>query len=189
LPGPRGAVRIVAATAGALQSDIDRCLAAGMNAYIAKPIVPEKLFAALRDAAPAADASAELPTPQERLAASADTIHDGVLGELEEQLGRETVALLVDDFAATCDQALAEIAASRAAGDFETWTRAAHSFKSAAANMGLARVFKIARDLEEAGEKRDRSTMDDLSDRLPGPAAEGLAALRARYADLSAAAK
>ncbi|MFM7344633.1 MAG: ATP-binding protein, partial [Tagaea sp.] len=77
LPGSRGQVRIVAATAGALQSDIDRCLEAGMNGYIAKPIVPEKLFAALRDAAGAAPvetAGAEPPTAQERLAASDDLI-------------------------------------------------------------------------------------------------------------------
>jgi signal transduction histidine kinase/DNA-binding NarL/FixJ family response regulator len=107
LPGARGQVRIVAATAGALQSDIDRCLAAGMNAYIGKPIVPEKLFAALREAAGAAPAGAgtdEPPSAQARLAASDEIVHAGVLGQLEEQLGRETVALLVDDYAATSDQ-------------------------------------------------------------------------------------
>jgi signal transduction histidine kinase/DNA-binding NarL/FixJ family response regulator/HPt (histidine-containing phosphotransfer) domain-containing protein len=192
LPGPRGRVRIVAATAGALQSDIDRCLAAGMNAYIGKPIVPEKLFAALRDAAGAARVeadAAEPPTAQERLAASDDVVHEGVLGELESQLGRETVALLVDDYVATSDQVLADIAACRAADDLAGWTRAAHSFKSAAANMGLARVFKLARDIEAAGDAQDGSTMAALSDRLAGPAAEGIAALRARYADLSAVAE
>jgi hypothetical protein len=55
--------------------------------------------------------------------------------------------------------------------------------------MGLARAFKIARDIEAAGDAQDKSTMAALSDRLPGPAIEGLAALRARYADLSAVAE
>jgi HPt (histidine-containing phosphotransfer) domain-containing protein len=185
-------VRIVAATAGAMQSDVERCLAAGMNSYIGKPIVPEKLFAALRAAAGASPVGAEPAEPpgaQERLAASDEIVHAGVLGQLEEQLGRETVALLVDDFAATSGQIQAEIVAARAAGDLETWTRAAHSLKSAAANMGLARVFKIARDIEAAGEAQDKSTMAAHSDKLPGPAAEGVAALRARYADLSAVAE
>jgi signal transduction histidine kinase/CheY-like chemotaxis protein/HPt (histidine-containing phosphotransfer) domain-containing protein len=194
LPGPRGTVRIVAATAGALQSDIDRCLAAGMNAYIGKPIVPEKLFAALREAAGAPPVASEIdaaepPTAQERLSDCDDVVNESVLGELESQLGRETVALLLDDYVATSDQVLADIAAARAAGDLATWTRAAHSFKSASANMGLARVFKIARDIETAGEAQDKSTMAALSDRLPEPAAEGIAALRARYADLSAVAE
>ncbi|MCM0020529.1 MAG: ATP-binding protein [Tagaea sp.] len=192
LPGPRGGVRIVAATAGALQSDIDRCLAAGMNSYIGKPIVPEKLFAALREAAgvaPVEIETAEPPTAQERLSACDDVVNESVLGELESQLGRETVALLLDDFVATSEQVLADIAAARVAGDLAAWTRAAHSFKSAAANMGLARVFKIARDIEAAGDAQDKSTMAALSDRLPEPAAEGIAALRARYADLSAVAE
>ena len=190
LSGPRGQVHIVAATAGALQSDVDRCLAAGMNSYIGKPIVPEKLFAALRAAAGAApldSVTAEPPSAQERLGASDDVVHEGVLGELESQLGRETVALLLDDYAATSAQLQADIASARGAGDLAGWTRAAHSLKSAAANMGLARVFKLARDIEAAGDAQDKSTMAALSDRLPGPAAEGLTALRARYADLSAA--
>jgi signal transduction histidine kinase/CheY-like chemotaxis protein/HPt (histidine-containing phosphotransfer) domain-containing protein len=195
LPGSRGRVRIVAATAGALQSDVDRCLAAGMNSYIGKPIVPEKLFAALRDAAgvtqvePVETDAAEPPTAQERLAASDDIVHEGVLGDLESQLGRDTVALLVDDYVATSDQILADIAAARASGDHAGWTRAAHSFKSAAANMGLARVFKLARDIEAAGDAQDKSTMAALSDRLSGLAAEAIKALRARYADLSAVAQ
>ncbi|MBC8792615.1 MAG: hypothetical protein C6Y20_13520 [Tagaea sp. CACIAM 22H2] len=180
LPGARGAVRIVAATAGALQSDIDRCLEAGMNDYIAKPIVPEKLFAALRAAAPAS--SAEPLSTQEILAASDAVLDTGVIATLESQIGADTVALLVDDFAASADDAVAQIAQARASGDMVAWTRAAHSLKSAAANMGLARVFRLAQIIESAGDKGDRSTMEAPSDRLAEAAAEGVAALRARYA-------
>jgi signal transduction histidine kinase/DNA-binding NarL/FixJ family response regulator len=180
LPGARGAVRIVAATAGALQSDIDRCLEAGMNDYIAKPIVPEKLFAALRAAAPAS--SAEPLSTQDILAASDAVLDTGVIATLESQIGADTVALLVDDFVASADDAVAEIAQARASGDIVAWTRAAHSLKSAAANMGLARVFRLAQAIESAGDKGDRSTMEAPSDRLAEAAAEGVAALRARYA-------
>jgi len=180
LPGARGAVRIVAATAGALQSDIDRCLEAGMNDYIAKPIVPEKLFAALRAAAPAS--SAEPLSTQDILAASDAVLDNGVIATLESQIGADTVALLVEDFAASADDAIAQIAQARASGDMVAWTRAAHSLKSAAANMGLARVFRLAQTIEAAGDKGDRSTMEAPSDRLAEAAAEGVAALRARYA-------
>ncbi len=180
LPGSRGAVRIVAATAGAMQSDIDRCLEAGMNDYIAKPIVPEKLFAALRAAAPAN--SAEPLSTQGILAASDAVLDANVIATLESQIGADTVALLVDDFAASADEAVAQIAQARAAGDMVVWTRAAHSLKSAAANMGLARVFQLADAIEAAGDKGDRSTMEAPSDRLAEEAAAGVAALRARYA-------
>ncbi len=180
LPGPRAGVRIVAATAGALQSDIDRCLQAGMNDYIVKPIVPEKLFAALRAAAPAN--SEEPLSTQDILAASDAVLAPGVIAALESQIGAETVALLVDDFAASADDAIAQIGQARAAGDMVVWTRAAHSLKSAAANMGLARVFRLAQEIEAAGEAGDRSTMAASSDRLAEAAHEGIAALRARYA-------
>ncbi|MCA0449588.1 MAG: response regulator [Proteobacteria bacterium] len=181
LPGSRGAVRIVAATAGAMQSDIDRCLEAGMNDYIAKPIVPEKLFAALRAAAPSVPSVEPLST-QGILAASDAVLDSGVIATLESQIGADTVALLVDDFAASADEAVAQIAQARAAGDMAVWTRAAHSLKSAAANMGLARVFQLADEIEAAGDKGDRSTMEAPSDRLAQASQEGVAALRARYA-------
>jgi len=181
LPGSRGAVRIVAATAGAMQSDIDRCLEAGMNDYIAKPIVPEKLFAALRAAAPSMPSVEPLST-QGILAASDAVLDSGVIATLESQIGADTVALLVDDFAASADEAVAQIAQARAAGDMVVWTRAAHSLKSAAANMGLARVFQLADAIEAAGDKGDRSTMEAPSDRLAQASQEGVAALRARYA-------
>ena len=54
-----------------------------------------------------------------------------MLGELEAQLGRDTVALLVDDYAATSDQLQADILAARAADDLAAWTRAAHSLNAA----------------------------------------------------------
>jgi HPt (histidine-containing phosphotransfer) domain-containing protein len=104
-----------------------------------------------------------------------------VIANLETQIGADTVALLVDDFAASADEAVAQIAQARASGDLVVWTRAAHSLKSAAANMGLARVFQLAAAIEAAGDKGDRSTMEAPSDRLAQASQEGVAALRARY--------
>ncbi len=191
LAPPKGTIWIVAATAGAMQADIDRCMAAGMNDYIAKPIVPDELARALARAdggsveTPGGD---EAPSIQDRLSASDAVIDEGVLGELESQMGREIVASLVDDFAENAQHLIGEIARARAADDGVTWTRAAHSLKSSAANMGLARAFEAARKIEQAGETEDFVTAGPVSDTLPGLVEEAVAALKARYADIAAAA-
>jgi HPt (histidine-containing phosphotransfer) domain-containing protein len=196
LPPPKGAIRIIAATAGAMQADIDRCLAAGMNDYIAKPIVPDDLARALArvdggaapdDFAPA-ERGTEGPSVQERLAVSGAVIDEGVLSELEGQMGREIVASLVGDFEENARHLLAEIARTRGTGEIKEWTRAAHSLKSAAANMGLALVFVAARDIEDAGEKGDVVTAAPACDSLPALVDAAVAALKARYADIEAAA-
>lgn len=45
--GNRKRARIIAMTAHAMQEDRERCLAAGMDGYIAKPISPQQLYAAI----------------------------------------------------------------------------------------------------------------------------------------------
>jgi signal transduction histidine kinase/DNA-binding NarL/FixJ family response regulator len=199
LPPPKNAVWIVAATAGAMPADIERCLEAGMNDYIAKPIVPDEMGRALARAAAAAGIAVDVPSAeagagepvsvQDRLSASDATIDEGVLGELESQMGREIVASLVDDFVDNARHLLDQIVRARAVGDAAAWTRAAHSFKSSAANMGLARCFDAARKIEHAGETGDLVTAAAASDTLPRLVDDGIAALRGRYADLASAAQ
>jgi CheY-like chemotaxis protein len=46
--GRDACIPILAMTAHAMDGDRDRCLAAGMNAYVSKPIRPEEMFGAIR---------------------------------------------------------------------------------------------------------------------------------------------
>ena len=46
-PGPNRDTPVIAITASATPKDWDACLAAGMNGYVAKPIEPSQLYAAL----------------------------------------------------------------------------------------------------------------------------------------------
>jgi len=191
LDAPQSAVWIVAATAGAMPSDIEKCLAAGMNDYVAKPMSPEALAIALARATGVLDAqrsegsAAEADTGssvQTRLDFSRDILDESVIGDLEAQMGVEIVASLVDDYAQNARELAAAIAAARLANNDLDLVRAAHSLKSSAANMGLAPTFRAARDLEFACEFGDFVTAAHICDTLPVAVEAGIAALEKRYA-------
>ncbi len=192
LDGPQNAVWIVAATAGALQSDIEACLRAGMNDYLPKPILPDALAMALARAsgalaAPDAETADTGTTVQARLDTCADILDERVIGDLESQMGVEIVASLVADYAHNARELSAAIARARAAANDIEWIRAAHSLKSSAANMGLAQTFRAARDLEFSGEFGDFVTAGHICNSLQATVEAGIAELEKRYADHLAA--
>jgi len=49
LPGPKSEIPIVAVTAEAMPEQVRKCLAAGMDAHVAKPIRPDVLYAVIED--------------------------------------------------------------------------------------------------------------------------------------------
>ncbi len=77
LPGPVGRIPILALSAGVLQVEVERCLQAGMNAHLAKPLEKTKLLAAIgrwvrvgqadngpADIGPLGDGQDDSPRPQ-----------------------------------------------------------------------------------------------------------------------------
>ena len=132
---------IIAMTAHAMKGDRDRCLAAGMDEYLTKPLDPRRLCALVEQMAGSAHAGAhrgDLPTvPMEVLAR--------VGGDRE--LLAEISRLFVDD----APRHLEKIREALDARDGEALRRAAHGLKGAAANFDAEGVVSAARTLEEIG--------------------------------------
>ncbi|MHA7684936.1 response regulator [Cupriavidus sp. PET2-C1] len=143
---------VVAMTANALPEDRARCLAAGMNDHIAKPISPPAFYAMLRqwlavpggdDAAPPAGSR---PAWVDALASSAHLDVGGGLGRVS---GRaEVYRQLLERFASGYADMPDRIGERLARGDRDGALSLAHSLKGLAANLGAMSVSRAAATLE-----------------------------------------
>jgi two-component system sensor histidine kinase/response regulator len=145
-------VPIVAMTANAMEGDRERCLAAGMNDHVAKPIDPEELWRAMarwidpgavrRD--PAAAAPAEAPGTSFEGIAGLDT-----RAALRRLLGKQNLYIgLLGKFVAGQADAEGRIRQAVEAGDWATAERMAHTLKGVAGNIGATLLQEQADRLE-----------------------------------------
>jgi two-component system, sensor histidine kinase and response regulator len=149
---------IIAMTANVMAGDYEKCLEAGMNGHLAKPIDPDKLFEALlrwipaRPAAPNVAAAPLVPT--QKLPADSTPLEiPGIdtQAALKRTGGnRQRYVWLLQRFADSQVGAVREIRAALKAQDSATAQRTAHSLKGAAANLGVNAVATAAGSAEVA---------------------------------------
>ncbi len=172
----RGLARtpIVALTASALKGEAERCLAAGMDDYMAKPVGIATLGACLqrwlphtvgtpldaggiaaRESDNNARAAAGEGLPQ---LAHPPTLDMRVLDELTGGDAAEARSLLAD-FLASTGEDLQRMQALRVAGDLPGLARQAHRIKGASRIVGARELAEAAGRLEDAGRAADWSTL------------------------------
>ncbi len=82
---------------------------------------------------------------------SNETIDQATFAELQEAAGAEFVTELVQTFLEEAPEMLKELRESQAAGDADTFRRAAHSLKSNSLTFGAVKLGALSRDLELGG--------------------------------------
>ncbi|CAM3434231.1 ATP-binding protein [Halomonas lysinitropha] len=141
-------VPVVAMTAGGPGGDRARCLAAGMNGYLTKPLFQDALVAALQRHLRHAKTP---PAVTAGRASAGQTLEPAILSALGESLGEQELAALITlyreqalEHLAGLEQAVAESAPRRV-------EYLAHQLKGESSSLGAVKVAGLATRLERLG--------------------------------------
>ncbi len=154
-------IPIIAMTAHALKGDQEKCLAAGMNDYLSKPISPQRIADKLRTwltHQPHEGVTMSQPSPA---ATSTDPTPNFNHADLLERLMGDTAVaeIILQGFLNDMPQQIATLHNALQAGDVPQATRQAHTIKGAAANVGAEALHALALAMETAGRADDLDTM------------------------------
>ena len=142
---------VIALTANVMSEDREKCIAAGMDAHLGKPIEPAQLIDCLGRYLKAEPACPEVDMTALREITGGDA-------DFEREL--------LETFISSGDQCLAEILNACQVSDFETIRKRAHALKGASANIHAVGLAAAASSLESAARANAAADIDGLVQEL-----------------------
>jgi PAS domain S-box-containing protein len=187
LPGPVSTVPIIALTAQAFSSDREHCRAAGMDDFLAKPVLPDQLEEVLARtfnmAAPTVDSTSHCENSAlgSHLAAgtSLEVFSEPLLRTMIEDIGADTTARILEKSAANADSLMQKLVGSLDAADGRGVRSAAHALVGLLGQIGLNAGAAIAKEIELDAA---HASAESIS-RMQSAITEGMGRARACMAD------
>ena len=156
-------IPIVAMTAHALQSDRAKCIEAGMDDYVSKPVYAKALTEVLlrwlpqpaSDSAAAQPGSKRDPQPQVEAPARAAVVFDRAGMTQRLMNDAELVEMVTTDFLADMPAQIQALRSFAERGDLQGAANKAHLIKGASSNVGGEALRAVAYEIEKAGKTGD----------------------------------
>ena len=146
-------VAVVALTANALAGDAERCLAAGFNDYLAKPVKQSQLATVIarhathtRVAAPSPASIA--PVTAEGQASTLDRDVLDAIVEMEQRGAPRLLVRLIDTYIDSAARLVASVELALGSGDATALRQAMHTLKSSSASLGARELARQCAELE-----------------------------------------
>ena len=153
-------IPIIAMTAHAMTEDREKCITAGMDEYVSKPIKPETLFSVIDKVARKSRSEKEQKRTQS--SKGSKTLSPKTFdmsGAMETVLGdKDLFREIAGMFIETCPDYIAGIKEGIAGNDGGVLEREAHSLKGAVGNFGAREAYEVAHRLEKLGKEGEMAT-------------------------------
>jgi len=157
--GERPRLWIVAMTANTMEGDREKCLSAGMDDYVSKPLNEKELIEVL----------ARVPANPRKAFVGAEVVDPVALARLRELGGEEGEALLVilvEQFIQSGKELTFALGEALAVVDFNAAARAVHTLGGCAANFGAKFLVSACARAEKAANTQNLASVQDCAEAI-----------------------